>query len=192
MANSVAPDQTASEWQCDHGLHCLPWAVWILRISMITKFIFLCPPNRRGGGDILLMVRILSTSMLLLVCTQAPEPNEWILTKLAQTHYWEGGKKWLDFGDLELIFRVTLALWIIKFWQKRLLCTLSLEPDDGFWPNFIYCNIGVKDLIRFWWPWPNFQGHHTIKTVKMSLACTLSPEPNSDFDGKEMIRIWWP
>ena len=38
-----------------------------------------------------------------------------------------------------------------------------------------------KDLIRFWWSWPNFQGHHTIKTLKMSLVCPLSPEPNSGF-----------
>ena len=32
--------------------------------------------------------------------------NGWILTKLAQTHYWDGGKKWLDFGDFDLIFKV--------------------------------------------------------------------------------------
>ena len=38
-----------------------------------------------------------------------------------------------------------------------------------------------KELIRFWWPCPNFQGHHTIKTVKMSLVCTLSPEPIGGF-----------
>ena len=25
-----------------------------------------------------------------------------------------------------------------------------------------------KDLITFWWPWLNFQYHHTIKTVKFS------------------------
>ena len=47
------------------------------------------------------------------------------------------------------------------------LCIVSLEQ--------------LKDLIRFWWPWPNFQGHHTIKTVKMSLVCTLSPEPIDGF-----------
>ena len=60
----------------------------------------------------------------------------------------------------------------------------------------------LKDLIRFWWSWPNFHGHYTIKTVKMSLVCTLSPEPKSGlhqtcietalWHGKEVIRFWWP
>ena len=51
--------------------------------------------------------------------------NSWIFTKLAQTHYWDWDKKWLDFGDLDLIFKVTPALWIIKVclhpvsWTKR-------------------------------------------------------------------------
>ena len=38
-----------------------------------------------------------------------------------------------------------------------------------------------QDLFRFWWPWLNFQSHHTIKTVKMSLVCTLSPQPIGGF-----------
>ena len=33
--------------------------------------------------------------------------NGWNLTKLAQTHHQDGVKKWLDFGDLDLIFKVT-------------------------------------------------------------------------------------
>ena len=61
---------------------------------------------------------------------------------------------------------------------------------------------GRKEVIRFWWPWPDFQGHHTIKTVKMSLVWTLSPEPivgfwpnlhrNTIETWEEMIRFWWP
>ena len=31
-----------------------------------------------------------------------------------------------------------------------------------------------KEVIRFWWPWPYFQGHYIIKTLKVSLVCTLS------------------
>ena len=55
-----------------------------------------------------------------------------------------------------------------------------------------------KEVIRFWWPWPDFQVHHTIKTVKMSLVCTPSPESNCQIltkplrHGKEMTRFWWP
>ena len=37
--------------------------------------------------------------------------NRWNLTKLAQIYYWDWGKKWLDFGDLYFIFKVTPALW---------------------------------------------------------------------------------
>ena len=32
----------------------------------------------------------------------------WVLTKLAQTHYLDEGKKLLDFDDLDLIFKVTI------------------------------------------------------------------------------------
>ena len=39
--------------------------------------------------------------------------NDWNLTKLAQVHHKDGGKKWLDFGDLDLIFKVT-TLYILK------------------------------------------------------------------------------
>ena len=42
------------------------------------------------------------------VCVQTISlTNGWNLTKLAQTHHQDGGKKWLDFGDLDLIFKVT-------------------------------------------------------------------------------------
>ena len=62
--------------------------------------------------------------------------NGWILTKFAHTRYWEGGKKCLDFGVLDLIYK------IFKFDQKKLVCTLTLEPNYWFWSNFIHCNIG--------------------------------------------------
>ena len=59
---------------------------------------------------------------------------------LAQIHQWDWGKKWLDFGDLYLIFKVTPALWNSNFDRKKLVCTLYLEPRG-------------KKMIRFWWPW---------------------------------------
>ena len=92
--------------------------------------------------------------------------NGWILTKLAQTHYWEGGKKCSDFGDRDLIFKVTPALWNFL--------VLNQMTDSG---QTSYILGWFKDLIRFWWLWSNFQGHHTIKTVTVSLVCTLFPEP---------------
>ena len=61
--------------------------------------------------------------------------NSWNLTKLAQIHHWDGGNKWLDFGDLDLIFKVTPALWNSNFDRKKLMCILSLEPMTGILPN---------------------------------------------------------
>ena len=67
----------------------------------------------------------------------------WILTKCAQTHYWDGGKKRLDFGDLDLIFKVTPALWNFQILTKK-----SLEPNDRFWSNFKYCDVGM--VLKIW------------------------------------------
>ena len=108
--------------------------------------------------------------------------NRWILTKLAQAYYWEGGKKWLDFGDPDLIFKVTPARWNFQILlQKSLSAPYLLDHmTDSGQTSFIVMLGWFKDLIRFWWPWPDFQGHHTIKTIKTGLVCTLSPEP-----------IWW-
>ena len=56
----------------------------------------------------------------------------------------------------------------------------------GFWPNLHNTLMGRgKEVIRFWWPWPHFQGHTSTlkcsnfdqKILRMSLVCTISPEP---------------
>ena len=100
--------------------------------------------------------------------------NRWNLTKLAQIHHWDWGKKWLDFGDLDLIFKVTPALWNSNFDRKELVCTLSLEPMVEFYQTSTDTLLGQgKEVIRFWWPRPYFQGHYIIKTLKMSFVCTL-------------------
>ena len=106
----------------------------------------------------------------------------WItcMTKLAQTHYWEGGKKWLDFGDLDLITRSHQHFEILT--KKCLSAPYLLnQMTDSGQTSYIVTFGWIKDLVRFWWPWRNFQGHHTIKTVTVSLVCTLSPEPMGGF-----------
>ena len=80
-------------------------------------------------------------------------------------------KKWLDFGDLDLIFKVTAALWMSIFDHK------SLSPSY-FWKQIVHqgqtlCIVSLrwlKDLLRFWVSCPNFKWHHTIKTVKRGLS----------------------
>ena len=49
--------------------------------------------------------------------------NGWNLTKLAQIHLKDGGKNWLYFGDLDLIFKVTTlyegcSKWIAYFYLE--------------------------------------------------------------------------
>ena len=64
--------------------------------------------------------------------------------------------------------------------KKRLSAPYLLNQMMDSGQTFMYCIIGIiKELIRFWWPWPNFQGHNTIKTVKMSCVC--NPEPSGGF-----------
>ena len=105
--------------------------------------------------------------------------NGWILTKLAQTHYWEGGKKLLNLSDLEFIFKVTPALWSFQIWPKK-ACLHSLLNQwmDSGQISYIGTLGWSKNLIRFWWPWPNFQGHQTLKFWPKKLVCTLYLEPN--------------
>ena len=69
-----------------------------------------------------------------------------------------------------------------NFDQKSLSAPCLLNQITGSGQTLHIVTLGwFKDLVRFWRLWPNFQGHHTIKTVKMSLVCTLSPEPNGGF-----------
>ena len=77
--------------------------------------------------------------------------NGWILTKHAQTHYWEGGKKLLDFGDFDLIFKVTQALKCSHFDQKSLSapCLLLNQMTDYGQTSYIVMLGWFKDLIRF-------------------------------------------
>ena len=55
------------------------------------------------------------------------------------------GKKYLDFGDLDLIFKVTPALWMSYSDQKKLVCT-CLHPI--FWTKWL---ILVKLYILYHW-----------------------------------------
>ena len=116
--------------------------------------------------------------------------NWWIFTKLAQKHLWNMGKKWLDFDDLDFIFKVTQVFWMSNFVKKKKKrkkkslsapYILNQMVDSG--QTLCIVSLGLlKELIRYWWPWPNFyKGHHTIKTVKLSIVCTLFPEPIDGF-----------
>ena len=57
-------------------------------------------------------------------------------------------KNWLDFDDLDPIFKVTLKLRLV---EKLLVCTLSPEGMSRFRPDLHnYILEHGKELIRFW------------------------------------------
>ena len=87
--------------------------------------------------------------------------NQWLEFYQTSTDTSLGhGKKWLDFGDLDLIFKVTRSLWnsnfaIKKLAIKKLVCTLSLYPllqvsKRSLWSVILYnfCH----DLIHVYSP----------------------------------------
>ena len=83
--------------------------------------------------------------------------NGHILVKLTQIYHWEGEKCWLDFGVLDPIFRVTGGLRLL---EKSLSTPYLLKEWIDFNQTRTSILLGhVKELIRFWWPWPHFQGH---------------------------------
>ena len=103
--------------------------------------------------------------------------NGWILAKLTQIYHWVGEKYWLDFDDLDPIFKVTQGQIVGKGW--KIACTHPIS-----WRNKMdfdhTCTSrlleNVKELIRFWWPRPHFQGHMMALMVGKWLVCTLAPE----------------
>ena len=144
----------------------------------------MCPHNRRAWGDCfwcgsnLRRRRCSFLSELYLL-------NQWV--EFGQTHtdtLLGRGKEmmWLDFGDIDLILRSYQHFEIFKSWPKKAWLHTISWTKWRILTNFIYCNVGwFKDLIRFWWHWPNFQNHHTIKTVKMSIVWIPSHKPNGGF-----------
>ena len=85
----------------------------------------------------------------------------------------------------------TGTLKFFNFDQKSLSAPYLLnQMTDSGQTSYIVTLGCFKDFIRFWWPWGNFQGHYTIKTVQMSLVFTLSCEPIHGF-WPNLYRNYW-
>ena len=73
-------------------------------------------------------------------------------------------RKWFDLGDLDLIFKVTPALWMSNFDQKGFSAPYLLnQMMDSGQTLCVESLAYLKESIIVWWPSPNFQGHHTIR-----------------------------
>ena len=104
-----------------------------------------------------------------------PWINRWNLIKLAQIHHWDWGKKWLDFGDLYLVFNVTPALLNSNFdRKKRLVCTLYLEPMAGIYTKNQQNGMCVQRRLRYPTKWWASAQSDRVFTVRMKKACVLS------------------
>ena len=94
--------------------------------------------------------------------------TQWLdFTKFSWLCNWDITKNWLDFGDLDLIFKVT-AVEKLKILWHFLVCTISSEPVVGFLPDFHDYIIGTyKGIDYILVPWPNFQRHGSRKNWKI-------------------------
>ena len=136
-----------------------------------VHLMYLCPPNRRGGGHIVFGADPVGVGVGVGVSVGVgvrvasfPDVIFWtdgrILTKLAQIHCCEGGTSWLDFGDLGPIFKVTATFFNVwNFVSGRYLLNQWTDFDQTCIDTMLG---GCEELVRFWWPWPNFQGHSDL------------------------------
>ena len=81
--------------------------------------------------------------------------NEWISTKLQHLNCWDMEKNWLDFDDLDQVFKVTLRLRLVEN-GLSVPCLLKEWVDFDQTCTAIFLG-HASELIRFWWPWPHFQ-----------------------------------
>ena len=131
--------------------------------------------------------------------------NGWLLTKLAQLYCWDMKKNWLDFGDFDPIFKVTQGLRLLEN-SFSAPCLMNKWMDFDQTCTYIYwCDIKnnwsdfgdldpifkVKEglrllengfLIRFWWPWPHFQGQKRAQIVGKWFSAPCLQNEWMDFD----------
>ena len=103
--------------------------------------------------------------------------NGWILSKLVQKYCWDMDKNSVDLDDLDLFLKIIQCL-------RMLINGLSALLNE--WMDFdqTYTDTSLgwrKVLIRYWWPWPHFQGHKRALIVGKWLVCTLSLEGMNGF-----------
>ena len=92
-----------------------------------------------------------------LVCTISPEPMVRISPNLHGYIIETSLKAWLDFSDLDLIFKVTGGLKYVNI-SLKLMYLLNRCLDSNQTSTAIPLG-QFKELTVFWWPWPYFQGH---------------------------------
>ena len=145
-------------------------------IAPYIDIVLLCPPSTDGewghlafGADpecVGVGVRVSHYSPLYLL-------NQWVDFDQTFTDILlEGRKEVITLVTLTSFSRSQEHFEIFKFWPIKSLSAPYLlnQMTNSSQTSYIVTLGWFKDLFRFWWPWPNFQGHHTIKTVKFSIV----------------------
>ena len=107
--------------------------------------------NAKRVDKILMTLTLFSMSQKVKECwkNSISWRDKWIITKSEQIYILEVQKNLWDFGDLDPIFQGHRKS---KNVEKCLVSTLSPEWID-ITTNALRHG---KELVRFWWPWPNF------------------------------------
>ena len=121
--------------------------------------------------------------------------NGWILAKRTQIYHWLGEKCWLDFDDLDPIFKVTWGQVVRKGWKIACLYPIS-------WRNKWILLGHVKELLDFGDLDPIFKVTWWLRWLENGLSASYLLNEWMDFyqtctsillrHGKELIRFWWP
>ena len=142
-------------------LHPVSWKNrWILT-KLVHIYFCNMEKNWLDFGDLDPIFKVTGEFRLLVNGLSCMHPitwrNGWILTKLVHLYSNDMEKNWLDFGDLDPIFEVTHGL---RLFENGLSASYLMKE----WMDLNKTCTAVflwheKELIRFWWPWPHFQGH---------------------------------
>ena len=117
-----------------------------------------------------------------------PSVTLWFFPNILKTQWWIfiNFRKHFDINKVHLhkkkeglganSLRV-IALCKISYAVKSLCAHYLFNQWLEFDQTSIDTSLGRgTEVIRFWWPWPYFQGHYIIKILKVSRVCTLSHE----------------
>ena len=96
-------------------------------------------------------------------------------------------KNWLDFGDLDPILKVTQGLRLLENGSSAPYLMKECMDFDHTCTTILLWH--EKELIRFWWPWPHFQGNRRAqietswtKVLENGLSAPYLQNEWKDFD----------
>ena len=92
--------------------------------------------------------------------------NGWIFTKPVRLYCWDMEKNWLDFGDLDPIFKVTGGLRLLENGLSTPYLQNEWKDFDQTCTSTLYIVVTRKKT--------HFQGHTMDYIVEKWLICTIS------------------